>query len=129
MGTPGWILLTHNNDGKAEAIFVDSHEKHREVSIVMDERIFSDTVLRVVQVSPAVFVVCDIRYLNGTNLFETKPFAERKALLNDILNAFHQPDLTALVMPEDAPHGSLIRGYESYDDVAGTMGVFLPAME
>ena len=123
------MLLTHNRDGKAEAIFVDNHEKQRDVSLVMDERVFSDTVLRVVQISPSVFVACDIRYLNGVNIFETKSFLQRKTILSNILDAFHQPDLTALVMSEDVPHGTLIRGHESYDDLPGTMGVFLPAME
>jgi hypothetical protein len=95
----------------------------------LDERMFSDTVLRVIRVSPTVLIVCDIRYLNGVNLFETMSFLDRKARLAALLDAFHHPDLTALVLPEDAPHGTLIRGHESYDDAPGTLGVFLPAME
>jgi hypothetical protein len=129
VGMPGWLLLTHSKDGKAEALFVDKNEKAHEISIVLDERLFSDTVLRVIQVSPRVFVACDIRFLNGKNLFETLSFRDRKEKLSALLEEFHQPDLVALVMPEDAPHGTLLRGHESYDDKPGSMGVFLPAME
>lgn len=129
VGSPGWLLLTHSKEGKAEALFVDKNEKVHEISIVLDERMCSDTVLRVIQVSPKVFVACDIRFLNGKNLFETLSFKDRKEKLTALLDAFHQPDLTALVIPEDAPHGTLLRGYESYDDKPGSMGVFLPAME
>lgn len=129
VGSPGWLLLSHSSQGRAEALFVDSHDKVEPISIVLDERLFSDTVLRVVRVSPTVFVACDIRYLNGKNLFDTLSFANRKARLAELLEAFHHPDLTALVLPEDAPHGTLLRGYESYDDQPGTLGVFLPAME
>ena len=129
VGNPGWILLSHRSDGVAEALFVDTHEKLHPLSIVLDERMFSDTVLRVIQISPSVFVACDIRYLNGVNLFETLSFAARKERLRGLLEAFHAPDLTALVMPEDVPHGTLLRGYETYDDMPGSLGVFLPAME
>ena len=129
VGSPGWILLSHSSQGRAEALFVDTHETVVPIPLVLDERLFSDTVLRVVRISPTVFVVCDIRYLNGVNLFETKPFAERKSILTELLAEFHAPDLTALVLPDDAPHGALRRGVESYDDRPGTLGVFLPAME
>lgn len=129
VGSPGWILLSHSPQGRAEALFVDSHEKAHPFPVVLDERLFSDTVLRAIRVSPDVFVVCDIRYLNGVNLFERLSFADRKARLADLLTEFHAPDLTALVLPEDAPHGTLLRGYESYDDQPGTLGVFLPATE
>lgn len=129
VGTPGWLLLTHNEDGVPQALFVDQHEKWREIPIVMDERMFSDTVIRVIQVSPDVYIACDIRHLNGKNIFETLSFQDRKEKLASLLEAFHHPDLSALYMPEDAPYGTLLRGYESYDDKPGSMGVFLPAME
>lgn len=129
VGTPGWLLLTHSKEGRAEALFVDKNEKVHEIPIVLDERMFSDTVLRVIKIQPSVFVACDIRFLNGKNLFDTLCFKDRKEKLAALLEAFHHPDLTALVMPEDAPHGTLLRGYESYDDKPGTLGVFLPAME
>jgi hypothetical protein len=129
VGSPGWMLLSHSSQGRAEALFVDTHDVVTPVPIVLDERLFSDTVLRVVRVSPTLFVACDIRYLNGVNLFERLSFADRKARLAELLAEFHAPDLAALVLPEDVPHGTLLRGYESYDDQPGSLGVFLPATE
>jgi hypothetical protein len=129
MGIPGWILLSHEADGKPVAGFVDSRDTWTPLKIVMDERMCSDTVLRVVQLKPDVFLVYDLRTLNGVNLFEKLSYAERRARLRELLDAFHSPDLVALVDVDDAPVGELIRGTECYDDQPGTLGVFLPAEE
>lgn len=126
-GIPGWLLLTHDEKNQAKALFVTT--KSEEVPIVLDERVFSDTVLRVVRLSPKLFLVYDIPIFNGTNLVETKGYPDRKKLLTELLEEFHSPDRTALVLPEDAPYGSLLRGYEWYDELPQTMGVFLPAVE
>lgn len=99
------------------------------MKIVMDERMCSDTVIRVVQLKPDLFVAYDLRTLNGTLLFETLSYAERRAKLRTLLDLFHSPDLVALVDVDDAPAGTLIRGTEWYDDQPGTLGVFLPAEE
>lgn len=127
-GVPGWLLLTHN-DERPVALFADNADRVEEIPIIMDERVFSDTVLRVVRLSKSIFIAYDIRYLNGKNLQETLPFKERYEKLIQILDLFHVSDLTAVVTCEDAPVGTLIRGYEHYDDQPGTMGVFLPVDE
>lgn len=129
MGVPGWILLSHEADGKPVAGFVDSRDHWTPLKIVMDERMCSDTVIRVVQLKPDLFVAYDLRTLNGTLLFETLSYAERRAKLRTLLDLFHSPDLVALVDVDDAPAGTLIRGTEWYDDQPGTLGVFLPAEE
>lgn len=129
MGLPGWILLSHEADGRPVAGFVDSRDHWTPLKIVMDERMCSDTVLRVVQLKPDLFVAYDLRTLNGVNLFEKLSYAERRARLRECLDAFHSPDLVALVDVEDAPVGTLVRGTECYDDQPGTLGVFLPAEE
>lgn len=126
-GSPGWILLSHNEKGEPEALFVNQNETVVPLKIVLDERLFSDTVLRVTRLAADMFVVCDIRWLNGKNLFDTLNYSERRAKLFELLNAFHFPDLTALVLPEDVPGTTPIRGWETYDDNAGSMGVFIPA--
>ena len=66
------MVLSHEADGKLCAMFVDSRDKATPVSIVMDERMCSDTVIRVTQLSADVYLACDLRTLNGTNLFESK---------------------------------------------------------
>ena len=95
----------------------------------MDERVFSDTVLRVIRLSPTKMIARDIRWLNGRNIHETLPYSARTALLRGILDEFHVPDFTCLYLPEEAPHGTPLRGYEYYDEKPGSIGVFLPVNE
>ena len=128
-GRPGWILLTQDNEGAAQALFVDKSEKPESLSIILDERVFSDTVMRVVRLSKDVFVVYDLKTLNGVHIFETQNYERRQETLRGILEMFHYPDLTALILPEDAPPSAILRGYEHYDDQPGTLGAFLPAEE
>lgn len=127
VGNPGWLLLTHNEHGDPVALFVDKQERIDVLYLVMDERVFSDTVLRVVKVGPMRYVVYDMPVFNGTSLFETRSYRDRQAKLQDVLDAFHFPDLVALETPDqsDGP----IRGYEQYDDTPGTLGVFCPVKE
>lgn len=123
------MLLTHKDDGTPIALFVDDHERITVMYMVLDERMFSDTALRCVRLGPSLFTVSDIRYFNGRNVFETKSFAERQALLEEILGEFHQTDLVALMTVPNVPSHYPVRGVEYYDDKPGTMGVFLPAVE
>lgn len=129
VGSPGWMVLSHEQDGRPVAWFVDQHDKPTQVKIVMDERLFSDTVIRVTRLSPDVYVAVDLRTLNGVNVFDTKPYAERRALLDELLAEFHSPDLTALMTMDEVPPLTSVRGWETYDDQPGALGVFLPAEE
>jgi hypothetical protein len=121
------MLLTHNEQGKPVALFVDKHEKPVSIAIILDERMFSDTVLRVIQVKPNVFLACDIRYLNGTCVYEKLNYSSRRSLLENLLDEFHHTDLAALLT--EAPVGCILHGWEHYDNEPGSMGVFLPAKE
>jgi hypothetical protein len=128
VGNPGWILLTHE-DNQAVAWFVDQRDTPIPLSIVLDERLFSDTVIRVIQLKPNVFLACDIRYLNGLNVYEKLSYESRRTLLESLLQECHHPDLTALLTYSEMPEDASIRGYEQYDTEPGTMGVFLPVKE
>lgn len=112
------------------AIFVDHDQKLSIIYIVLDERMFSDTILRVVRVGPTRFLVYDIKYLNGLDIFSKYSFDQRKARLESLLKEFHHPDLVSLQFPEDIlPYEFPVRGYEYFDDQPGTLGVFLPVKE
>lgn len=111
------------------ALFEDSRGTTTPLSVILDERMFSDTVLRAIRLSPSIYVVCDIWVLNGVNLHETLPYTRRRETLDALMDEFHSPELTALVLPEQTPRSALLRGYEYYDDAPGTMGIFLPAVE
>ena len=121
------MLLTHSEDGNPLALFVDKHDKPLSLPIILDERMFSDTVLRVIQLKPDVYIASDIRYLNGSHVYEKLSYAARRALLESLLDEFHHTDLTALLM--EATADSLLHGWEHYDEEPGTLGVFLPARE
>jgi hypothetical protein len=123
------MVLTHEADGRCCALFVDHAETVTPVSIIMDERMCSDTVIRVTQLSPGVFVACDLRWLNGTNLFETLAYSKRRAVLDELLGMLHVPALTALLTQDEVPVLTPTRGWETYDESPGTLGVFLPAEE
>lgn len=128
-GNPGWILLTHSEDGENEAMFVDKNEVPLPLHIVMDDRAFSDTVLRVLQLKPDLYVVYDVRFFNGKRVCETHTHADRMHLVDGLVHRYHYPDLTALITPDDVNPDTVLRGYEFYDEEPGTMGVFLPAEE
>lgn len=130
VGTPGWLLLTHNEAGDPIAIFADTREHLEVVYVVMDERIFSDTVFRVVKLGPWRYVVYDVFVLNGKPIHETMSYRDRQSRIEGLLDLFHFPDLIALETPDqvslwDTP----VRGYEHYDESPGTLGVFCPEKE
>jgi hypothetical protein len=128
-GTPGWMLLTHNQDSEPVAIFVDASDKPQVIPMIMDERLFSDTVIRVNRLSNHVFLACDLRYVNGANVFDKLNYSQRRLKLEALLDIFHSTDITALLTYDEIPHDTPIRGWETYDDMPGTLGVFLPADE
>jgi hypothetical protein len=129
-GNPGWLHLTQNEHGDPVALFVDKQDRIEVLYLVMDERLFSDTVLRVVRLGPWQYVVYDLAVFNGQPYTETRTYSERQTKLRELLDAFHFPDLIALRLPEDVPEWDTpVRGYEYYDDAPGTLGVFCPGTE
>ena len=126
-GIPGWLLLSHDAEGRAVALFTDAKgQKQENVQLVLDERLCCDTVFRVVKLSPTVFVVYDLLWLNGKQVHSKTAFDHRKAVIVELLETFHSPDFVALVGVDDIPAGTLVRGEEHYDTNPGTIGVFLP---
>lgn len=123
------MLLTHDENSVPKALFVDSNERVTPFSVVLDERLFSDTVFRAIKISPRIIVLCDIRWLNGTPFHDRHAFEDRKRCLEALLDTFHAPHQTALITPEQAPLGTLVRGYEYYDSTPGSVGVFIPVNE
>jgi len=125
-GLPGWLLLTQRpSTNEFVALSIDEKGGHQEeLSMVMDERICCDTIFRTTRLSKDVFIVNDIWVMNGTVVHSLANWTQRQEWLAEILRMFHQPDLTALFTVADAPVGTLVRGYEYYDDLPGSIGVF-----
>jgi hypothetical protein len=122
-GLPGWVVLGHDHEEIPRAMWTDGKTEER-LPIVMDERLCFDTILRCVRLGPKQIVVYDIWTVNGECVHSKVSFAARQGILVSLLAEFHRPDLTALTTIGDAPVNALIRGYESYDDMPGSMGVF-----
>lgn len=123
------MVLTRENNGTCTSFFVDHAEKVTPVQMILDEQMFSDTVIRVTQLSPNVFLACDIRWLNGKNLFDMMSYSKRRAVLDELLGMLHVPALTALLTYEEVPVLTPVRGWETYDETPASLGVFLPAEE
>ena len=129
-GIPGWIFLTHDNEGNANAHFSDAKgDRVESIPLVMDERLCSDTIFRVVRLAPKNYVVYDLLALNGVRVHDVLNFSQRQERIAELLELFHHPDLTSLVTINDAPVGAHIRGYEQYDNIPGSIGVYIPAVE
>lgn len=125
-GLPGWLLLTQRpSSNEFVAISIDEKGGHQEeIGLVMDERICCDTVFRTTRLSKDVFVINDLWAMNGTVVHLLANWKQRQEWITELLRLFHQPDLTALFTLADAPVGTLVRGYEYYDDIPGSVGVF-----
>lgn len=124
------MFLTHNESNDPVALFTDTRDNADMLYLVMDERMFSDTLLRVVKLGPWSYVVYDVAVLNGKPIHETHSYRQRQEMIASLLEAFHFPDLVALWMPSEVPlWDTPIRGYEYYDDAPGTVGVFCPVKE
>ena len=122
-GIPGWVLLGHDDNEVPRAMWTDGKTEEK-LPIVMDERLCFDTIFRCVRLGPKQIVVYDVWAVNGEHVHNRLSFAKRQDIVASLLAEFHQPDLTALTTIGGAPANALIRGYESYDDMPGTMGVF-----
>ena len=130
VGTPGWLLLTHNEHGDPVALFADQKESIEVVYLVMDERLFSDTMLRVVRIGPWRYIAYDLAVFNGQPYHATRSYSQRSEKLRELLELFHFPDLIAIEMPDQvALWDTPVRGFEHYDEAPGTLGVFCPAKE
>jgi hypothetical protein len=124
-GLPGWLLLTQRPSSEFVALSIDEKGGHEEeIPIVMDERVCCDTIFRTTRLSKGVFVVNDVWVMNGTAVHLLANWTQRQEWIAECLRLFHQPDLTALFTLADAPVGTLVRGYEYYDDMPGSIGVF-----
>jgi hypothetical protein len=97
--------------------------------MVMDERLCCDTIFRVVRLAPRLYIVYDVLVLNGTRVHGALTFSQRQDKIAELLELFHFPDLVALTTVANTPVGTHVRGYEQYDGIPGSIGVYLPAVE
>ena len=126
-GIPGWLCLTRDNASNPAAYWVQRNGSVQILRIVMDERCFEDTILRV-EYTPTHVFIADVWLWNGIPLFQKKNFAWRQDFLRSIFPLVYTscPEFESRAI-ELRNHTSNIRGYEYYTNVVGSLGKFSPA--
>lgn len=120
-GTPGWISCLPGPTVE----WIPREGPKELLSVVLDERMCCSTLLRTERLSPTVFVVADMLYLNGRYVWETHNFQQRSKWLRDLLAEFHTGELGQLIHKDDLGEVP-IRGWECYNGSAGQQGVYIP---
>ena len=127
-GIPGWLCLTRDpSNSMPVALWVPrrADPKPQVFRIVMDDRCFEDSILRVEYTSTHLYIA-DVWMWNGIKMFNRTSFAWRQNYLRDMLPTMYTPcsgfesravELRREGMPD-------IRGYEYYTDRLGETGLF-----
>ena len=127
-GIPGWLCLTRDPATSAPvALWVPRRvdPKPQVFRIVMDQRCFEDSILRVEYTSTHLYVA-DVWMWNGIKMFNRTSFAWRQTYLRDMLPVMYTPcpgfESRAVELRSEAMAD--IRGYEYYTERIGETGLF-----
>jgi hypothetical protein len=127
-GVPGWLCLTRDTATSVPvALWVPrkTDPQPQVFRIVMDDRCFEDSILRV-EYTPTHLYIADVWMWNGIKLFSRTSFAWRQTFLRQVLSCMHTPcpgfESRVVELRSDAMAG--IRGYEHYTDRIGETGLF-----
>lgn len=128
-GIPGWLCLTRDPVSSAPvALWVPrkAQASPQVFRIVMDDRCFEDSILRV-EYTPTHLYIADVWMWNGTKIFNKTSFAWRQTFLADILPLVYTScpgfESRAVELRENLKPES-VRGYEYYSDRIGETGLF-----
>ena len=126
-GTPGWIVLTYENDIPV-CVWITPHES-RKLPCIADERICGDTFLRVEKIGENEFAVADIWMYNGNCVFACSTFEQRYNWLKTLLSTFTRcvENVTIdLIHKSDLDFNQIqIRGFECYSNDMNKSGYFV----
>ena len=127
-GVPGWLCLTRDPTNSAPlAIWVPRRvdPKAQVFRIVMDERCFEDSILRV-EYTPTHLYIADVWMWNGVKIFNRTSFAWRQTYLRDMLPTMYTscPGFESRAVELRGDTIADIRGYEYYTDRIGETGLF-----
>lgn len=126
-GIPGWLCLTRDGASNPTAYWVQRNGSVQILRIVMDERCFEDTILRI-EYTPTHVFIADVWMWNGIPLFQKRNFAWRQDYLRSIFPLVYTscPEFESRAI-ELRNHTTNIRGYEYHSNVAGSLGKFSAA--
>lgn len=127
-GIPGWLCLTRDPASSAPvALWVPRRvdPKPQVFRVVIDERCFEDSILRVEYTSTHLYVA-DVWMWNGIKMFNRTSFAWRQAYLKDMLSVMYTscPGFESRAVELRGEGMCDIRGYEYYTDRIGETGLF-----
>ena len=90
---PSWIVLSHENN-KPICSWITPKECVQ-LPIVLDERLFGDTIFKAVKTSDG-YNIQDVWMYNSSCIYAGSTFKQRSEWLTKILKTFHNPILTRL---------------------------------
>ena len=124
-GAPGWLWLTRNPIPVAYWIPRQDSAVPEPIHIVMDERCFEDTLLRVERTRTHIYIA-DVYMWNGMSLYSSTTFEQRQTYCANLLALYTSCpafETYALLSRADVPE---CRGYEHFVQEKGAKGVFVP---
>ena len=117
----GWIVLSHeNNQPRCSWI---SKTECTQLPIVLDERLFGDTIFKVERTSSNTYNILDVWMYNSSCIYAGTTFKQRSEWLDLVLKMFHNPILTKLthskpnkviILKTAIPDVYSIKGEEGY---------------
>ena len=125
-GTPGWIVLTYDNNIPV-CLWITGQEC-RKLPIIADERICGDTFLKVEKIGNLDFLVADIWMYNSNCVFACSTFKQRYDWLKSLLSRFTKciSGTVNLIHKSDMSPTVKIRGYEEHPtENIGKPGFFI----
>ena len=133
-GVPGWLCLTRGDTATSAPVALwvprKTDPQPQVFRIVMDERCFEDSILRV-EYTPTHLYIADVWMWNGIKLFSRTSFAWRQTFLRDVLSCMYTscPGFESRAVELRSGGMAGIRGYEHYTDRIGETGLFKAEVE
>lgn len=84
----GWIVLTIENN-RPVCLFI-TNKLTKYLSIVLDERLFSDTIFKVEQTSRNTYNILDVWLYNSSCIYAGTSYSQRSLWIDSILEIFHK---------------------------------------
>ena len=123
-GAPGWLYLTRNPTPIAYWIPRIEDPTPVPVRLVMDERVFEDTILRVEKTSTHLYLA-DVWMFNGITLFHGQTFQQRQEFLRQLYQLYTPCEAFESFSVRLREHLTEYRGKEYYSNECGARGIYV----
>jgi hypothetical protein len=119
-------MFTYDEQLIPVCMWITPHECRR-MTCIIDERICSDTLIRVERIDEYKFVISDIWLYNSNCVYACSTFKQRYNWLQSLLKEIHHPveGTVHLIHKSDLPHNTPLRGEEVYTNTIGSAGIYV----